>query len=60
MTISRSKKVLLSVAIVITVATTAGFILVNQESRDFRFTKSIDIYISLMRELNAFYVDETC
>ena len=58
MTISRSKKVLLSVAIVITVATTAGFILVNQESRDFRFTKSIDIYISLMRELNAFYVDE--
>jgi len=58
MTISRSKKVLLSVAIVVTVATTAGFILVNQESRDFRFTKSIDIYISLMRELNAFYVDE--
>lgn len=58
MTISRSKKVLLSVAIVITFATTAGFILVNQESRDFRFTKSIDIYISLMRELNAFYVDE--
>jgi carboxyl-terminal processing protease len=58
MTISRSKKVLLSVAIIITVATTAGFILVNQESRDFRFTKSIDIYISLMRELNAFYVDE--
>ena len=58
MTISRSKKILLSVAIVITVATTAGFILVNQESRDFRFTKSIDIYISLMRELNAFYVDE--
>jgi len=48
----------LSVAIVVTVATTAGFILVNQESRDFRFTKSIDIYISLMRELNAFYVDE--
>ncbi|MCU0409960.1 MAG: S41 family peptidase [Bacteroidales bacterium] len=48
----------MSVAIVITVATTAGFILVNQESRDFRFTKSIDIYISLMRELNAFYVDE--
>jgi len=58
MTISRSKKVLLSVAIVITVATTAGFVLVSQESRDFRFTKSIDIYISLMRELNAFYVDE--
>lgn len=48
----------MSVAIVVTVATTAGFILVNQESRDFRFTKSIDIYISLMRELNAFYVDE--
>jgi len=58
MTISRSKKILLSVAIVITVATTAGFVLVSQESRDFRFTKSIDIYISLMRELNAFYVDE--
>ncbi|MCI0522527.1 MAG: S41 family peptidase [Bacteroidales bacterium] len=58
MTLSRSKKALLSVAIVITVAISAGFILVNQESRDFKLTKSIDVYISLMRELNAFYVDE--
>ncbi len=58
MTISRSKKAFLSIAIVITVAITTGFIFTNQESRDFKFTKSIDVYISLMRELNAFYVDE--
>lgn len=58
MTLSRSKKAILSVAIVVTVAISAGFILVNQESRDFKLTKSIDVYISLMRELNAFYVDE--
>ncbi|MCU0378945.1 MAG: S41 family peptidase [Bacteroidales bacterium] len=58
MTISRSKKAFLSIAIVITVAITTGFIFINQESRDFKFTKSIDVYISLMRELNAFYVDE--
>ncbi|MCK7542326.1 MAG: hypothetical protein MZV63_71355 [Marinilabiliales bacterium] len=37
---------------------TFGFLMGGQESRDFRLTKNLDIYISLLRELNAFYVDE--
>jgi len=35
----------------------AGFLL-RQESRDFRIAKNLDIFFSLFRELNAFYVDE--
>ena len=34
-----------------------GF-LVNQETRDFRIGKNLDIFFSLFRELNTFYVDE--
>ena len=34
-----------------------GF-LVNQETRDFRIAKNLDIFFSLFRELNTFYVDE--
>ena len=30
----------------------------NQESRDFRIGKNLDIFYSLFRELNTFYVDE--
>jgi carboxyl-terminal processing protease len=33
-----------------------GF-LVNQESRDFKIAKNLDIFFSLFRELNTFYVD---
>jgi carboxyl-terminal processing protease len=29
-----------------------------QESRDFRIAKNLDIFFSLFRELNTFYVDE--
>jgi len=36
---------------------TTGF-LVSQESRDFRIAKNLDIFLSLFRELNTFYVDE--
>jgi carboxyl-terminal processing protease len=32
--------------------------LVAQESRDFRIAKNLDIFFSLFRELNTFYVDE--
>ena len=34
-----------------------GF-LINQETRDFRIAKNLDIFFSLFRELNVFYVDE--
>ncbi|MGA1976973.1 MAG: S41 family peptidase [Bacteroidales bacterium] len=35
----------------------AGFF-ATQESRDFRIAKNLDIFFSLFRELNTFYVDE--
>jgi carboxyl-terminal processing protease len=35
----------------------AGFF-VTQETRDFRIAKNLDIFFSLFRELNTFYVDE--
>ena len=35
----------------------AGF-LVSQETRDFKIAKNLDIFFSLFRELNTFYVDE--
>jgi carboxyl-terminal processing protease len=31
---------------------------ITQESRDFRIAKNLDIFFSLFRELNTFYVDE--
>ncbi|MDX9771820.1 MAG: S41 family peptidase [Bacteroidales bacterium] len=52
------KRVLLVPAIILTALITLGFLLGGQESRDFKLTKNLDIYISLFRELNAFYVDE--
>ncbi|MEZ5010823.1 MAG: hypothetical protein R2744_04105 [Bacteroidales bacterium] len=36
---------------------TAGFIQ-KPESRDFRLVKNLDIFYSLIRELNTFYVDD--
>ena len=38
-------------------AISAGFF-VTQETRDFRIAKNLDIFFSLFRELNTFYVDE--
>ncbi|MDZ7633050.1 MAG: S41 family peptidase [Bacteroidales bacterium] len=51
-------KILLVSAMLIAAMVTFGFLMGGQESRDFRLTKNLDIYISLVRELNAFYVDE--
>ena len=39
------------------VGISTGF-LINQETRDFRIAKNLDIFFSLFRELNTFYVDE--
>ncbi|MRR18605.1 S41 family peptidase [bacterium] len=51
-------KILLAGALLVSAMVTFGFLMGGQESKDFKLTKNIDIYISLMRELNAFYVDE--
>ena len=45
------------IAITFTAVVTTGF-LVSQESRDFRLAKNLDIFYSLIREINTFYVDE--
>lgn len=35
-----------------------GFLFYDPQSKDFKLAKNLDIYISLFRELNTFYVDE--
>ena len=53
----RKKK--LGIALVIaSVALISLSFLVTQESRDFRIGKNLDIFFSMFRELNTFYVDE--
>jgi carboxyl-terminal processing protease len=49
------------ITIVLTLLLIAGIstgFLINQETRDFRIAKNLDIFFSLFRELNTFYVDE--
>ena len=54
----KTKKIIVLTLAVVTAALTYGFLAGGQESKDFKLTKNLDIYISLFRELNAFYVDE--
>jgi len=53
----RSGKFIVIVSLLLVVGISTGF-LVNQESRDFRIAKNLDIFLTLFRELNTFYVDE--
>ena len=53
----RSGKIIIVVSILLVIGISTGF-LVNQETRDFRIAKNLDIFFSLFRELNTFYVDE--
>jgi carboxyl-terminal processing protease len=52
------KRIILIPAVVLTAMLTLGFLAGGQDNRDFKLTKNIDIYISLFRELKAFYVDD--
>jgi carboxyl-terminal processing protease len=55
------KKRSIRFAIVTVVLITAGIsvaFLSTQETRDFRIAKNLDIFFSLFRELNTFYVDD--
>lgn len=51
-----SAKTIVVFSLLLTVGISTGF-LVSQESRDFRIAKNLDIFFSLFRELNTFYVD---
>jgi carboxyl-terminal processing protease len=53
----RSRKLAITLSLLLLAGITTGF-LVSQESRDFRIAKNLDIFLSLFRELNTFYVDE--
>jgi len=53
----RSGTLIIIFSLLIFAGLSAGF-LVTQETRDFRIAKNLDIFFSLFRELNTFYVDE--
>lgn len=53
----RSSRFKIVIILIIFAGLSAGF-LVTQETRDFRIAKNLDIFFSLFRELNTFYVDE--
>lgn len=53
---NKGKFVLILVAII--TATLSISFLSSQETRDFRIAKNLDIFFTLFRELNTFYVDE--
>jgi|WetSurMetagenome_2_1015567.scaffolds.fasta_scaffold00003_104 carboxyl-terminal processing protease len=53
----RSRKLALILSLLLLAGVSTGFF-VLQDSRDFRIAKNLDIFFSLFRELNTFYVDE--
>jgi carboxyl-terminal processing protease len=53
----RSGKFIIVISLLLVVGVSTGF-LVSQETRDFRIAKNLDIFFSLFRELNTFYVDD--
>jgi carboxyl-terminal processing protease len=52
----RSGKLIIALSLLLVVGVSTGFLV--QENRDFRIAKNLDIFFSLFRELNTFYVDE--
>jgi carboxyl-terminal processing protease len=52
-----SAKIVIVVSLLLIGGISTGF-LVTQETRDFRIAKNLDIFFTLFRELNTFYVDE--
>jgi carboxyl-terminal processing protease len=53
----RSGRIIIVFSLLLIVGVSTGF-LATQETRDFRIAKNLDIFFSLFRELNTFYVDE--
>jgi len=54
--ISKSR-IILVLSLLIVSVTGTGF-LISQETRDFRIAKNLDIFFTLFREINTFYVDD--
>jgi carboxyl-terminal processing protease len=53
----RTGRIIIVLTLLLCAGISTGF-LVTQETRDFRIGKNLDIFFSLFRELNTFYVDE--
>jgi carboxyl-terminal processing protease len=53
----RAGKIIIVLTLLFIAGISTGF-LINQETRDFRIAKNLDIFFSLFRELNTLYVDE--
>lgn len=53
----RKSRIYIVLILLLTAGISTGF-LMNEETRDFRIAKNLDIFYSLFRELNTFYVDE--
>ena len=54
---SRRKSLAIIGSLIIAAGLSTGFFFI-QETRDFRLAKNMDIFFSLLREVNTFYVDE--
>lgn len=53
----RYTRIIIVFSLLLIAGISTGF-LVTQETRDFRIAKNLDIFFSLFRELNTFYVDD--
>ena len=53
----RSARIYILLILLLTAGISTAFF-ISQETRDFRIAKNLDIFFSLYRELNTFYVDE--
>jgi len=53
----RTGRIIVVLSLVLIIGISTGF-LIKQETRDFRIAKNLDIFFSLFRELNTFYVDD--
>jgi len=52
-----SGRIIIIVSLILITGLSTGF-LISQETRDFRIAKNLDIFFTLFREINTFYVDE--
>jgi len=52
-----SGRIIIIVSLILFTGLSTGF-LISQETRDFRIAKNLDIFFTLFREINTFYVDE--
>jgi carboxyl-terminal processing protease len=50
-------RIIIIASLILITGLSTGF-LISQETRDFRIAKNLDIFFTLFREINTFYVDE--